>query len=98
MPKKKHSGPKNSEHGEEMSLVPMYAGVDIMPGIQAYRRGEVILYTIRGEPRQVRELMGELDRTGVDEVVALITHPASPPAEPERVPQHQQNEPDPKNG
>lgn len=69
---------ENSEERAEArkpsSLVPVYAGRDISRGIQAYRRGNVILYTVRGEPSEVLELVGELDKHGVDEVVALITH------------------------
>ena len=69
---------KNSDEPEEQkkpgSLVPVYAGRDIARGVQAYRRGNVILYTVRGEPREVLELVGELDKDGVDEVVALISH------------------------
>ena len=59
------------------ALVPIYAGHDIARGIQAQRRGDRIFYTIRGEPKQVLELIGELDKHGVREVVALITHRSS---------------------
>jgi hypothetical protein len=65
--------PDNSP--QPASLVPVH-GVE--PGIQAYRRGELILYTVRGEPDQVRELIGKLDEAGVSEVIALISHPAGP--------------------
>lgn len=59
-----------------MALAPIYSPLDVTTGIQAYRRGDMILYTIRGEPRQVQELIGELDRNGVGEVVALVSHRA----------------------
>lgn len=64
-------------------LVPIYGGPDIVPGIQAFRRGDIVLYTVRGEPRKVQELMGQLDRDQVGEVIALISHHAQdePPAE-----------------
>lgn len=72
------SNKKNSDDSTEKkepgSLVPVYAGRDIARGVQAYRRGNVILYTVRGEPREVQELVGELDKDGVEEVVALISH------------------------
>jgi hypothetical protein len=69
-------------------LVPLYGAPMTAPGIQAFRRGNLILYTVRGEPRKVLELMGRLDEEGISEVVALITHHADgeaiPPApEPE---------------
>jgi len=72
---------KNPQDGVEeagpSALVPIYAGYDIARGIQAQRRGSRIFYTIRGEPKQVLELIGELDKHGVREVVALITHRSS---------------------
>ena len=52
----------------------MYVGRDVDRGIQAFRRGDMILYTVRGEPDEVQELVGELNKRGVDEVVALISH------------------------
>ncbi len=55
-------------------LVPLYGSTDIVRGIQAIRRGDAVLYTVRGEPAEVRELMKQLDREGVGEVVALISH------------------------
>jgi len=55
-------------------LVPMYVGRDVDRGIQAFRRGDMILYTVRGEPDEVQELVGELNKRGVNEVVALISH------------------------
>ena len=66
-------------------LVPIVGAPAIVPGIQAFRRGDVVLYTVRGEPRQVQELMGQLDKERVGEVVALISHHAQddPPPEPE---------------
>ncbi len=88
------NGAKDPEHvqpeefedtGEEEfragALVPLYTS-PIMPGIQAFRRGDIILYTIRGEPAQVLDLIGQLDRDGVDEVVALISHQTQPQAPP----------------
>jgi hypothetical protein len=64
-------------------LVPIEGGPPIMPGIQAFRRGDIVLYTVRGEPREVQELMGQLDREQVGEVIALISHHAQdePPDE-----------------
>lgn len=59
-----------------VSLAPVYSPLDVTRGIQAYRRGDMILYTIRGEPSEVLELIGELDRRGVSEVVALVSHRA----------------------
>ena len=56
------------------ALVPVYTGVEPVRGIQAFRRGEMILYTIRGEPERVQELLGELERKKVGEVIALISH------------------------
>jgi len=67
-------------------LVPLYGGRDIVPGIQAFRHGSAILYSVRGEPELVRELMGKLDEDGVDEVLAFISHRterAIPPEEQE---------------
>jgi len=58
------------------ALVPTYGVSAIVPGTQAFRRDDVIFYTVRGEPQKVQELMGMLDREGVDEVVALISHQA----------------------
>ncbi len=55
-------------------LVPIYGGSDIVPGIQAFRRGNMILYSVRGEPDVVKELMGQLHKDGVEEVVAFISH------------------------
>ncbi len=66
-------------------LVPIEGGPPIVPGIQAFRRGDAVLYTVRGEPRQVQELMGQLDKAKVGEVIALISHHAQddPPPEEE---------------
>lgn len=58
------------------ALAPIYSPPDVTRGIQAYRRGDVILYTVRGEPSEVQQLIGELDRRGVGEVVALVSHRA----------------------
>jgi hypothetical protein len=70
-------------------LVPIVGAPAIVPGIQAFRRGNVVLYTVRGEPRQVLELMGRLDKERVGEVVALISHHAQdePPPEPDAQPE-----------
>lgn len=70
-------------------LVPIVGVPAIVPGIQAFRRGNVVLYTVRGEPRQVLELMGRLDKERIGEVVALISHHAQdePPPEPEEEPE-----------
>ena len=57
-------------------LVPFYDVPGMFRGIQALRRGDMILYTIRGEPEAVIELMAQLDKKGVSEVVALISHQA----------------------
>lgn len=83
MTAKSESTPKQPEQADSTteeedqpgSLVPLYGGA-IVPGIQAFRRGDIILYTIRGEPKEVLELVGQLDKQGVREVVALISHPA----------------------
>jgi len=58
------------------ALAPVYSPPDVTRGIQAYRRGDLILYTVRGEPSEVQQLIGELDRRGVGEVVALVSHRA----------------------
>ena len=60
-----------------VALAPIYSPLDVAQGIQAYKRGDMILYTIRGEPSAVQELIGELDRRGVGEVVALVSHRAA---------------------
>ena len=65
-------------------LVPIAGVPAIVPGIQAFRRGDVVLYTVRGEPSQVLELMGRLDKERVGEVVALISHHAQDDAPPEQ--------------
>jgi hypothetical protein len=57
--------------------VPIYGGV--AEGVQAYRRGDVVVYTVRGEPASVRKLLDLLEADGADEVVALISH--RPPGE-----------------
>jgi len=57
-------------------LVPVYGVPGIAPGVQAFRRGGMILYTVRGEPKEVQDLMGRLGEKGVGEVVALISHSA----------------------
>ncbi len=64
------------EETSEVSLVPLYAPLDVSRGLQAHRRGDVILYTVRGEPEKVRELINELDGRGVNELVALVSHRA----------------------
>jgi len=64
----------DEDPGRGGSLVPLYSPLDVTRGIQAYRRGDIILYTVRGEPSKVQELIGELDRRGVSELVALVSH------------------------
>lgn len=64
---------------QNVSLVPLYSPLDVAKGLQAYRRGEMILYTVRGEPEKVQELISELDGRGVNEVVALVSHHADQP-------------------
>lgn len=66
------------------ALIPLSSGV--ARGIQAFRRGEAILYTVRGEPAKVQELISQLDKQGVDELIALISHrsPEPLPAEDDR--------------
>ncbi len=64
------------EEVSEVSLVPLYSPLDVPRGMQAHRRGDVILYTVRGEPEKVRELINELDGRGVKELVALVSHRA----------------------
>jgi len=61
---------------QSAALVPLYSPLDVTWGIQAYRRGDMVLYTIRGEPKKVEQLVRELDRRGVSEVVALVSHRA----------------------
>jgi hypothetical protein len=61
---------------EAHTLAPMVQRGDIASGIQAFRRGEMVIYTVRGDPETVRELMSELERQGVGPVVALVSHPA----------------------
>ena len=65
---------RNWEESEEVSLAPLYSPLDVSKGLQAYRRGEAILYTVRGEPAKVQELIDALDDQGVNEVVALVSH------------------------
>ena len=50
------------------ALVPIDDSV--VKGIQAWRRGDAILYTVRGEPREVGELILELEGQGIDEIIA----------------------------
>jgi hypothetical protein len=69
--------PRNDEEGAEgfeRALVPIHSPIDVSRGIQAFRRGEMILYTVRGEPEQVKELISELDKRGVNEIVAFVSH------------------------
>ena len=74
---KKEPEADKGELDPHMSLAPIYSPLDVTRGIQAYRRGDMILYTIRGEPSEVQELIAELDRRGVGEVVALVSHRAA---------------------
>ncbi len=76
------NGPPSAE-APAGPLVPIEGGPPIVPGIQAYRRGDIVLYTVRGEPRQVQELMGQLDNEDVGEVIALISHHAQDEPPPE---------------
>jgi len=68
---------EESHLASQVALAPIYSPLDVAEGIQAYRRGDMILYTIRGEPSAVQKLIGELDRRGVGEVVALVSHRAA---------------------
>ena len=72
----KKTPPDGEDQPQEpvQSLVPMYSPLAVTQGIQAFRRGDMILYTVRGEPEQVIELIGELSRRGVRDVVALVSH------------------------
>jgi len=65
--------PTDSANGE---LVPIDDSV--VKGIQAWRRGDAILYTVRGEPKEVGELILELEGQGIDEIIAMISHEAPP--------------------
>jgi len=47
-------------------------------GIQGFRRGDAVFYTVRGEPDEVSKLMQELKKWGVPEVIALVRHRAGP--------------------
>ena len=76
------------------ALVPTYGVSAIVPGTQAFRRDNVIFYTVRGEPQKVQELMGMLDREGVGEVVALISHQADDTIEDAQDPPPAEDEPD----
>lgn len=71
--------PQPATNNQNVSLVPLYSPLDVSKGLQAYRRGEMILYTVRGEPSKVQELISELDGQGVNEVVALVSHHADQP-------------------
>jgi len=62
------------------SLVPFEGGV--VRGLQAFRRGDAIIYTVRGEPREIQELISHLGRQGINELVALISHEAQDEPEP----------------
>ncbi len=66
----------DKDQASKASLVPLYSPLDVTRGIQAYRRGDIILYTVRGKPSKVQELIGELSRRGVNELVALVSHRA----------------------
>jgi hypothetical protein len=73
--------PPVEDEERNVSLVPLYSPLDVSKGLQAYRRGDMILYTVRGEPDKVQELLTELDGRGVGEVVALVSHRAEEPEE-----------------
>jgi hypothetical protein len=86
--------PEDTQDGQPRgALVPTYGVSAIVPGTQAFRRDNVIFYTVRGEPRKVLELMGMLDRQGVNEVVALISHQVDGGLEEEEEPRAE-DEPD----
>lgn len=76
--------------------MPVYSPLDVARGIKAYRRGGTILYTVRGEPDEVMELIDELKGRGVDEIVALVSHRSDdaqddePPADIEVIPKPEQ--------
>ncbi|HOX38229.1 MAG TPA: hypothetical protein PL033_09595 [Candidatus Brocadiia bacterium] len=55
------------------------AGIDdgINRGVQGYRRGDTVVYTVRGDPEEVVRLVQELKKWGVPEVVALVSHQTS---------------------
>jgi hypothetical protein len=76
MARNEESTSEKPDSAPRASLVPLYSPLDVTRGIQAYRRGDMILYTVRGEPGKVQELIGELDRRGVEELVALVSHRA----------------------
>ena len=72
------------ESGQEHALVPIYSPLaTVREGIRAFRRGGMILYTVRGEPEEVEELIRELRGRGVEEVVALVSHRVVPDEESE---------------
>ena len=75
-------------------LMPIDGVTSIVRGIQAFRRGDLILYTVRGEPSEVQELMGQLDRRGVGEVIALIRHQALDDGPAEQEEQEEQDAPE----
>lgn len=79
MADKDESQPEPEDQERNVSLVPLYSPLDVSKGLQAFRRGDMILYTVRGEPEKVQELIRELDGKGVNEVVALVSHPAQEP-------------------
>jgi hypothetical protein len=79
MAKQEETKTQPATNDQNVSLVPLYSPLDVSKGLQAYRRGDMILYTVRGEPEQVKELISELDGRGVDEVVALVSHHSDQP-------------------
>ncbi len=74
----KNDPPENNDAEQEHphSLVPMSSPFDATRGIRAYRRGPTIVYTVRGEPDEVMELIGELKGRGVREIGAFVFHQA----------------------
>lgn len=74
MSKEKNIDKDRGDGKEEVSLVPLYSPLDVSRGLQAYRRGNVVLYTVRGEPAKIMELIEELDSHGINEIVALVSH------------------------
>ncbi len=79
MPEQEDAQPPLENNDQNVSLVPLYSPLDVSKGLQAYRRGDMILYTVRGKPEKVQELISELDGRGVNEVVALVSHHSDQP-------------------
>jgi hypothetical protein len=80
------------DDGNVGSLVPFYGVPSIKQGVQAFRRGDLILYTVRGEPEEVRRLMERLREEQVGEVAALITHQVEGEPAPEETPESDESD------